>query len=81
VAKLPVSYPTIKLPVNTAFIQAIIGMFQRVAGVVNQPDFGSTAARPVSQLAVGQTYFDVTLGIPIWWSAGGMWVDAVGVPV
>jgi hypothetical protein len=80
VAKLPVSYPSIKLPVGTNFIQAITAMFQRVAAVVNNPDFGATATRPTIQLTVGQTYFDVTLGKPIWWK-GAEWVDGTGAPV
>lgn len=78
-AKLSTSFPALKLPVGTEFINAILTYFRQVAGAVNQPDFGTTAARPVAQLVMGQTYFDVTLGKPIWWR--GVWVDASGVPV
>lgn len=79
-AKLPVSYPSLKLPVDTNFVQAVVSTFQRTAGVVNNPDFGTTAGRPASQLVVGQTYFDVTLDKPIWWQ-GAHWVDATGATV
>jgi hypothetical protein len=36
VAKLPVSYPTLTLPVGPSFVQAVISMFQRIAGSVNE---------------------------------------------
>lgn len=38
---------------------------------------GTTAQRPVKGLWVGRTYFDVTLGIPIWYR-GTAWVNASG---
>jgi hypothetical protein len=40
---------------------------------------GATGSRPAS-LAAGQTYFDTSLGIPIWWS-GAAWVNSVGASV
>ena len=43
-------------------------------------DQGSTALRPSSQRAIGQMYFDTTLGKPIWWF-GTVWVDATGATV
>jgi hypothetical protein len=39
---------------------------------------GTTAARP-DTTTVGFTYFDTTLGLPIWWD-GADWVDATGTP-
>lgn len=39
---------------------------------------GVTASRPSGVL--GKTYFDTTLGIPIWYN-GAAWVDATGTPV
>ena len=47
------------------------------------PEFGSTADRPTTNLAIGQQYFDTdlgTTGIPIWWD-GSDWVDATGTVV
>lgn len=41
---------------------------------------GTTAARPTAFLWIGRPYFDVTLGIPIWYSGSG-WVDATGAGV
>ena len=40
---------------------------------------GNTASRPAGLAAanVGRTYFDTTLGIPIWWN-GAAWVNASG---
>lgn len=73
--------PTL-VPPNADFrptYDQISQQFQRVADVVNNPASGVTAARP-SGPAVGEPYFDTTLGIPIWWR-GAMWVDATGSPV
>lgn len=38
---------------------------------------GTTAQRPAKVLWVGRTYFDTTLGIPIWYR-GTVWVNASG---
>lgn len=43
------------------------------------PPAGTTADRPVLRVLVGQTYFDTTLGYPVWWN-GTDWVDATGAP-
>lgn len=40
---------------------------------------GTTAQRPTTFLWVGRTYFDTTLGLPIWYS-GPSWVKADGTP-
>ena len=49
------------------------------------PLSGTTADRPISNnpqvpLAIGQFYFDTTLGIPIWWN-GTVWKNASGTTV
>ena len=44
------------------------------------PSAGTTANRPATSLQVGQTYFDTTLGIPIWWN-GTNWINASGTTV
>lgn len=38
---------------------------------------GLTANRPTKLLWTGRTYFDTTLGKPIWYKTAG-WVDATG---
>lgn len=38
---------------------------------------GTTAQRPTANLLVGYTYFDTTLGYPIYWN-GTNWVDGTG---
>jgi hypothetical protein len=40
---------------------------------------GATANRPTAMLWPGRTYFDTTLGKPIWFKTAG-WVDATGAP-
>ena len=44
------------------------------------PDSGTTANRPTAGLQVGQFYFDITLGIPIWYN-GTVWKNASGTTV
>jgi hypothetical protein len=41
---------------------------------------GTTTGRPTSELYAGLSYFDTTLGIPIWYDGSG-WIDAAGVSV
>lgn len=43
------------------------------------PLFGATGSRPTSH-TVGTTFFDTSLGMPIWWN-GTAWVNATGTPV
>jgi hypothetical protein len=47
---------------------------------VTIPNFGPSVDRPTEGVLVGQTYFDTTLGIPIWWN-GEYWISAVGEPL
>jgi len=44
------------------------------------PASGTTANRPNKGLSIGQTYFDTTLGIPIWYN-GTNWVNSSGTTV
>lgn len=43
------------------------------------PQGGDTADRPVSPVLY-QTYYDTTLGYPVYWN-GTAWVNSAGVPV
>jgi hypothetical protein len=51
---------------------------------VSTPSSGTTANRPIDSvqapIPVGQTYFDTTLGIPIFWN-GTVWKNASGTTV
>jgi hypothetical protein len=51
---------------------------------IANPLSGTTANRPLESIQapipVGQTYFDTTLGIPIWWN-GTVWKNASGTTV
>ena len=47
---------------------------------VTKPAYGTTANRPTFDLQVGSTYFDTTLGIPIWYK-GTVWVNSSGATV
>lgn len=60
----------------------VLLMYDQIARAINNPDFGTTAARPKQNLTMGQTYFDTTLGKPIWWRTDtAHWVDATGTNV
>lgn len=41
---------------------------------------GVTGDRPTTRLFVGRTYFDTTLGIPIWYD-GTNWINSAGTTV
>jgi hypothetical protein len=56
------------------FFQAVF----RICFAVSQS--GTTAQRPTTELWVGRTYFDTTLGKPVWYEGPG-WVDATGSAV
>lgn len=47
---------------------------------INIPVANVTTSRPTQHLAVGQFYFDTTLGLPIWWN-GAHWINASGTIV
>jgi hypothetical protein len=47
---------------------------------INVPSSGPTANRPATFLVIGQTYYDTTLGIPIWYN-GTVWKNASGTTV
>lgn len=53
-----------------------IGALKEVTAPV--PAAGATGERPGSP-PVGSTWFDTTLGQPVWWD-GSAWVDALGEP-
>lgn len=57
---------------NQAIIADLITLFT--------PPSGTTALRPITNLGVGQYYFDTTLGLPIWWN-GSIWINAAGTGV
>lgn len=42
---------------------------------------GTTAQRPTTMLWTGRTFFDTTLGIPIWYQGATVWIDSSGAPV
>ena len=48
------------------------------------PLYGPTADRPIESvqvpLSIGLSYYDTTLGIPIWWN-GTVWKNASGTTV
>lgn len=66
--------------------QQLRQFFAKVVLVLNAEvtDFGTTAQRPTlpGNLHPGSSYFDTTLGKPIWVNAAGTgWVDATGAAV
>jgi hypothetical protein len=41
------------------------------------PPSGTTTDRPITNLVIGDYYFDTTLNLPIWYD-GTDWIDAAG---
>lgn len=80
--KLPLDFPLTSAdpPTLQGLRQSIRNMYLRIVSSFNYPQQGTTALRPAAQQQVGDTYFDTTLGIPIWWN-GTIWVNSAGTPV
>lgn len=83
--KLPLKFPTMVLTDNS--VPALQRLFNDLGNELslitranNFPDAGPSAQRPQTTLVVGDRYFDVGLGKPIWWN-GSQWVDATGAAV
>lgn len=55
--------------------QQFFNLIVTLLGALTQS--GTTAQRPIKVLWIGRTYFDTTLGIPIWYR-GLTWVNASG---
>jgi hypothetical protein len=51
--------------------------WQLVGGGSSTAQGGPSADRPISPITY-QSYFDTTLGLPVWWT-GSQWVNAAGV--
>jgi len=65
-------------PLDRSMPKAHVEWFGAVGRLCNAlTGSGTTAQRPVRGLYVGRTYFDTTLGGPIWFNGSG-WVDAGG---
>jgi hypothetical protein len=83
-AKLPQSLPLLETQAAdpATLARGVKDMYQRITKEWNNPDFGTTAARPTATATQGQFYFDTTLVKPIWYNlAGAHWVDATGTNV
>jgi hypothetical protein len=81
----PLSYPvTGKEQVTAPWRAWFSSLFNQTQALGTN---GSTALRPVATptvpLYVGQSYFDQTLGVPIWVKSLNptVWVNATGAPV
>ena len=79
--------PVAPLEYNKLFmdqLQQVLGLYfntvDNAVGNLIRPASGTTANRPTLQLQIGQTYFDTTLGIPIWYN-GTVWKNASGTKV
>ena len=58
----------------------VVWLSQTSAFISSLTAKGTTADRPTKRLFIGKTYFDTTLGIPVWYD-GTNWVDATGATV
>jgi hypothetical protein len=76
----PVTYDQRYIDQLTNALRLYFAQIDNFTEFVAQPISGTGAERPAVQLHVGQTYFDTTLGIPIWWN-GTVWKNASGTTV
>jgi len=76
----PVAYDQRYIDQLTNALRLYFTQIDNFTGFIAQPISGTTAERPAVQLHIGQTFFDTTLGIPIWWNDPD-WVDATGTAV
>ena len=68
----------LRLYYNT--LDALNGQTTTAISILATPSAGTTAARPSTDLQVGQFYFDTTINRPIWWD-GTNWINAAGTVV
>jgi hypothetical protein len=68
-------FEPVELTVETAWLRQLLNL-----GFRQMPRAGTTANRPTAGRYPGDTYFDQTLGRPLWWSAGA-WRSADGQTV
>ena len=80
----PVEYSQQYQDQLTNVLRLYFSQIDNFTQAVTIPLSGVTAKRPVSTvqapLPIGQTYFDTTLGIPIFWN-GTVWKNASGTTV
>jgi len=80
----PVAYDQRYIDQLTNALRLYFAQIDNFTQAVAIPLSGVTANRPIENiqvpLAIGQLYFDTTLGYPIWWD-GADWVDATGTVV
>jgi hypothetical protein len=76
----PADYSQLYQDQFTNALRLYFTQIDNFTGFIAQPISGTTAERPAVQLHIGQTFFDTTLGIPIWWNDSD-WVDATGTAV
>lgn len=74
--------PPLVSPTDPDDFTAPWGAWFSTAGAIIQDvsNAATSTQRPTTFLYTGKTYFDTTLGLPIWWN-GAAWVDATGTPV
>ena len=80
---LPTAQPEYSIEYEIQLTNALRLYFNQIDNFtqnVAKPSFGTTAQRPTFNLPIGATYFDTTLGIPIWYN-GTHWVNSSGTIV
>ena len=76
----PVDYSQQYIDQLTNALRLYFTQIDNFTGFIAQPISGATAERPAVELHIGQTFFDTTLGIPIWYN-GTVWKNASGTTV
>lgn len=68
---------------NPSYATNFVGQITPAVGIgqLSLITSGTTANRPTSSAIVGQSYYDTSLGIPIWYSGSSTWKNASGSTV
>ena len=80
---LPAAQQEYSAEYEAMFLNALRLYFNQIDNFtqnVTKSAYGTTANRPTVNLQIGTTYFDTTLGIPIWYK-GIVWVNSSGTTV
>jgi hypothetical protein len=76
----PLEYNKLFMDQLGKILELYFNQIDNAIGGLIVPSSGTTANRPTLQVQVGQSYFDTTLGIPIWYN-GTVWKNASGMTV
>jgi hypothetical protein len=76
----PEQYDSLSAMNQVRVLRLYFNLLDNYLSAIAVPPSGTTADRPITNLVVGDYYFDTTLNLPIWYD-GTDWIDAAGTVV